>query len=872
MTPPAERLAAALADRYRIERELGQGGMATVYLAEDVKHHRRVAVKVLKPELGVALGAERFLREIEVAAGLRHPHILPLYDSGDAAGLLYYVMPYVEGETLRARMDRERQLPMDEALRIAREVADALAYAHAHGVVHRDIKPENILLEAGHAVVADFGIAKAIASAGDATALTLTGMSVGTPSYMSPEQAAGDPTVDGRSDLYSLGCVLYEMLAGVPPFTGPTVESLVRQHITAPAPPVTQFRPTVPVTVADAIGRALAKNPADRFNPVDQFGTALQLRTSTAAEVASSPAAARRHLPWIVAAAVTLVILSGVAWLGLRGGGASREASIAVLPLRLIAGDTSSNALALGIQAELITQLTHVRGLRVASRGAMREYVDSDKPERQVAQELGVATILSGDIQRAGDQVRLTMSLSDPHQGAELWAERFDRELTTGNIFAVQAEIARAVAEALRLQLTTGVADSAPPTQNLAALELFYRAEAIYEGRGDPEGDALALDLAERAVRLDPGFLRGWSLVTRIRSWRVRTGDVRDVEPSREAMERTRALGPESIEARLAEGYYRYYIEADFSRALAAMDAAASLEPRSSDLLQIRALLNRRLGNWDTAVRQMQEAVALEPRDGNVLSTLGETQTIMRQYDQAAESFRRAVEVAPTGAFAHVQRVLGLLQVRGDTAAARRTIGDIDPILPPFGRETLHLTLAVYTRDLDAARRITFTAQQNDQVQLLSNLDHRHLQLATLARAVGRPAVARAHADSLRVVALRESGRAGADPFRHQVVVELNHALADALAGRVREALARADAAAALIPVEEDRIEATFMRRLLAAVYALTGKHTEAVAMLEEQLAQPGWVHPGELRLDPLWDDLRDKPEFQALMARTSVP
>ena len=868
MTSPADRLAAALADRYRIERELGQGGMATVYLAEDVKHHRRVAVKVLKPELGVALGAERFLREIEVAAGLRHPHILPLYDSGDAAGLLYYVMPYVEGETLRTRMERERQLPMDEALRIAREVADALAYAHAHGVVHRDIKPENILLEAGHAVVADFGIAKAIASAGDATALTLTGMSVGTPSYMSPEQAAGDPTVDGRSDLYSLGCVLYEMLAGQPPFSGPTVESLVRQHLTAPAPPVTQFRPAVPAPVAEALGRALAKNPADRFNPVDQFGTALHRPASAAAEVATPPAAARRHLPWIAAAAVTLLILSGVAWLGLRGGGASREASIAVLPLRFIAGDTSSSALALGIQAELITQLTRVGGLRVASRGAMREYVDSDKPERQVAQELGVATILSGDIQRAGDQVRLTMSLSDPQQGAELWAERFDRQLTTSNIFAVQAEIARDVAEALRLQFTAGGADSAPPTQNLAALELFYRAEAMYEGRGDPEADILALDLAQRVVTLDPGFQRGWSLVTKIRSWEVRTGNTTDVQPSRDAMERTRALGPETIEARLAEGYYRYYVEADFSRALAAMDAAAALEPRSSDVLRIRALLNRRLGNWDAAVRQLQQAIALEPRDGNLLATLGETQMEMRQYDLAEESFRRAIDVAPTGAFAHVQRVLGLLRARGDTAAARRTIRDIDPLLPSFGRETLQLMLAAYTRDFDAARRLTFTAQADDQVQLLSNQDHRHLQLATLARAAGRTTLVRAYADSLRSVALREEGGAGADPFRHQVLAELNHALADALAGRTREALARADAAAPRIPVEEDRIEGPFMRRLLAAAYALTGRHTEAVALLEELFAQPGDVHPSDLRLDPLWDDLRYMPEFQALVAR----
>ena len=229
------RLSAALGDRYRFERELGRGGMATVYLAEDFKHHRRVAVKVLRPELAASIGAERFLREIETTANLRHPHILPLYDSGDvedpgdSAGgrFLFYVMPFVEGETLRARLDRERQLPIDDALRIAREVSDALSYAHARGIIHRDIKPENILLEGGHAVVADFGIARAVGAAG-ADSLTGSGITVGTPAYMSPEQASADHDLDGRSDLYALGCVLYEMLAGQPPFTGPTVESIVR--------------------------------------------------------------------------------------------------------------------------------------------------------------------------------------------------------------------------------------------------------------------------------------------------------------------------------------------------------------------------------------------------------------------------------------------------------------------------------------------------------------------------------------------------------------------------------------------------------------------------------------------------------------------
>src|SRR5437762_4805989 len=264
MADQLARLQAALADRYTIERELGRGGMATVYLAQDLKHHRKVAIKVLKPELAAALGPERFLQEIEIAAGLTHPHILPLYDSGEATGLLYYVMPYVEGETLRNRLDRAGQLPLAEAVQITREVADALTYAHGHDVVHRDVKPENILLEAGHAVVSDFGIARAITAAAGGN-LTETGIALGTPGYMSPEQAMGSERVDGRSDLYSLACVLYEMLAGEPPFTGPSAESIVRQHLAAAPPRVSAMRAAVPPAIEQAIVRALAKTPADRF-------------------------------------------------------------------------------------------------------------------------------------------------------------------------------------------------------------------------------------------------------------------------------------------------------------------------------------------------------------------------------------------------------------------------------------------------------------------------------------------------------------------------------------------------------------------------------------------------------------------------------
>jgi serine/threonine-protein kinase len=261
----AERVAAALAGRYRIERELGAGGMAVVYLADDPRHGRPVAVKVMRSELAAALGPERFLREIRIAARLRHPNIVPLYDSGEADGLLYYVMPYIEGESLRDRLRRERQLPVDEALGIAREVADALAHAHEHELIHRDIKPENILLEGGHAVVADFGIARAVGSAATTQLTTATGLAIGTPAYMSPEQALGDAAVDARSDVYALGCVLYEMLAGEPPYTGPTPQAIVARQLAEPVRSLRIVREAVPDQLERAVMRALARVPADRF-------------------------------------------------------------------------------------------------------------------------------------------------------------------------------------------------------------------------------------------------------------------------------------------------------------------------------------------------------------------------------------------------------------------------------------------------------------------------------------------------------------------------------------------------------------------------------------------------------------------------------
>src|SRR5262245_7434885 len=463
------RLQAALHERYEVDREIGRGGMATVFAARDVRMDRDVAIKVLHPDLAAALGAERFQREIQIAGHLTHPHILALYDSGDADGLLYYVMPFVKGESLRHRLDRDRQLAIDEALRISVEVASALDYAHRQGVVHRDIKPENILLEEGHAIVADFGIARAMGKLGEAR-LTQTGMTLGTATYMSPEQAAAEKTLDGRSDIYSLACVTYEMLAGQPPFTGPNSASIAARHALDTAPSLTIMRRTVPDEVEEVVFQALAKAPVDRYESAADYAEALEsclmrVATTTRRTIAVRPTETtaarrryrkRRRFALITGSIVTALAAGWGVWS--VASGRSRHGSlavgrldphnVAVLYFEDLSGDRHLRYLADALTEGLIKDLVSVRALDVVSANGVAPFRDVALSTDSIASVLGSGTVLKGTVEGVGEQVSVVIRLFDGNTGADVDRKNFT--LPAKNPLALRDSVVGTVASLLR--------------------------------------------------------------------------------------------------------------------------------------------------------------------------------------------------------------------------------------------------------------------------------------------------------------------------------------------------------------------------------------------------------------------------------------
>lgn len=483
-----DRLREALADRYRIERELGRGGMATVYLAHDLKHHRKVAIKVLHAEHSAAVGKERFLREITTTANLSHPHIVPVFDSGEADGQLYFVMPLIDGESLRARLEREGPLPVEEAIRLIREVADALEYAHGAGVLHRDLKPENIMLSRGHALLADFGIAGSTIGTSEHARLTQTGTSLGTPAYMSPEQATGERELGPPSDVYGLGSILYELLTGEAPFSGPTFEAILVKRFTQEAPRCSSRRADTPPACDAAVARALARDPVDRFASAREFAAALG--HGQTATTGSRPAA-------------------------------TDDRSIAVLPFSNLSAEPDNEFFSDGLTEELITDLASVKALRVISRASSQQLKGTSKGMREIGSTLGVRYVLTGGARKAGNALRITAQLTDTTTDQQVWAEKYSG--TMDDIFDVQERVSRAIVEALRVTLSTSESERLAdrPIKDPRAFELYLRAQALVRRYGssvDQVDGLIDLAMAIEGPSLPLRALRGLLWVSQMRA------------------------------------------------------------------------------------------------------------------------------------------------------------------------------------------------------------------------------------------------------------------------------------------------------------------------------------------------------------------
>ncbi|HEY7482663.1 MAG TPA: protein kinase [Gemmatimonadales bacterium] len=631
------RLGGLLADRYRLDEEIGRGGTSIVYLAEDLKYGRKVAIKVLRPGPGAAYEPQRFLREIRIAAQLSHPQILPLHDSGEieteAAGaprLLYFVMPYAGCESLRNRLVREGALPVDVALRITRAVAAALGYAHRHGVIHRDIKPENILLQEGEPVVADFGVATARSAAGaDSVYITDRGFAVGTPAYMSPEQATAEPGLDGRSDQYSLACVLYEMLAGDPPFAGTGARATMARHaIEAPAPIGTR-RPNVPPAIERALARALAKDPADRFPEMREFVEALVA-----------------PLPEIVPAAAP---------------GTAREArTIAVLPFVNASADPENEYLSDGITDELIHGLAKVEGLNVASRTSVFALKGLKEDVRHLGARLGVSAVLEGTLRRSGNRLRITAQLYGVAEGRTLWSERYDRELE--DAFEIQDEIARTIVTTLRSTLLRDLGDAPPVryTANPTAYHLYLKGR-YWWNRRTQAAIAEGIKYFERAIEEDAGYALAYTGLSDSYALQL---DYRGA-PVREGMERARALARKALElddtlaeAHTSLAWVTFVHDWDWAAAGAQFRRAIELNPAYSVARQWHSWFLIAMGRTDASLVEGRMAAELDPASVSIRRSMGWLHYYARQPREALEHLRRALAMNPTAEENH--RLLGL--------------------------------------------------------------------------------------------------------------------------------------------------------------------------------------------------------------------
>lgn len=882
MTDLQQQLQASLGGRYTLERELGRGGMATVYLAMDEKHHRPVAFKVLHSERAVALGPERFRREVAMAARLQHPHILSVFDSGETDnGHLWFTMPFVEGETLRDRLRREGQLPIPDAVRIAREAALALHYAHSHGVIHRDVKPENLLLTAdGSTLVADFGVARALEAGGDATAKTLTapGVAIGTPAYMSPEQASGEREVDARTDVYALGSVLYEMLAGEPPFTGASAQAVISKRFATGAPSVSVLRDGVPPALATAIATALARSPADRYATASAFASALESGERRPGARGGSAGSRRLARRLVVVAAVIVVIAvaapGGVlAWRHFAGVGAAAvgPVAVAVLPFEVV-GDTANAYFAAGITDEIRSKLSELPSLRLIASASSNQYLHTAKPQEQIGRELGVHYLLTGRVKweqsaNGAKRVRVSPELVEVGQGTApetRWQQSYDT--TLADVFDVQSAVATRVADKLGVVLSppARVQLEARPTQNLAAYDLYLQSAALIGH--DPPTMRRAMSLAEQAVALDPAFAKAWSQLAILHSqlYVLAVPTPADADAARRAADRAVAVAPLAPDGYLARGFYNARVAGDQAAARADFETALRFNPSLG--VAIGALSGAEAGGcWSAALDHARLAAALDPRSARQSGNLDHVLLWLRRYPEASVEAERGLVLAPGDLELTELRAMSRVG-EGDLAGARAVLRDTPPTLD---RAALTAFVATYWDlywVLDSADRALLltlprAAFDNDQGAW-------SLVRTQLYRLAGDSARSRAYADSARIAYEANLKAAPNDWQQHSL-----HGLALADLGQRAAAEREGELGVARAIATSDLFAGIpYAHHLLARIYVACGDTDKALGQIQTVLASPYFISGAWLGVDPTWTPLKGNPRFERMVATRLEP
>ncbi len=882
-----DRLQSALGDAYTIERELGRGGMATVYLARDAKHQRRVALKVLDPNLAASLGPERFRREITTAAQLQHPHILGVHDSGETAdGQLWFTMPYVEGESLRDRLRHERQMSVQDVARIVREVAGALDYAHQKGVLHRDIKPENILLTTGgDALLADFGIARALdaSAASEGTSrggLTQTGLAVGTPQYMSPEQAAGERGLDARSDVFSLGAVCYEMLAGEPPFSAPTQQAIVAKILTTDAPSVRALRPDVSPAIEAILARALQRVPAERWRSAGEMAHALEAEAyaaHTAASVATpAPASlqrapSRRRIPASALALILGLAIGGgalFAWRSHTQGAAPADSGairLAVLPFENV-GDTSDAYFADGVTDAVRGKLTGLPGIEVIGSASSAQYRKTTKTPQQIGQELGVRYLLIGRVhwaRAAGGTSRVQVSpeLIDVSTAADKWQQPFDAPLT--DVFQVQGDIASKVAQSLKVALTPQTQQNlaASPTKDLVAYDSYLRGIALRYSGNSPVILRRSIGAFRDAVQRDSSFALAWSGLAGVYALMYSNGVPTPAlaDSADRASARALALQPDLPQARAVRSIYYSFVVGDHTRAL--QEAKSGLaHAQTAELLTAAISAEEASGEWEAAAADAARATDLDPRNANSLARRSEVALARRDTASARLWAEQALAIAPANLLYLEQRVMVDVQT-GDLAAARReaqrpgavpdpaayvsylaTYYDLGWVLDS-AQDRLLLSLGVDAFDGDSATKGIVRAEQY------------HLDGDETNARVAASIAVRNFAKQLE--------SSPSDAQRH-----LFRGVGLAYLGRNAEALQEGERALAVQPsYRKNQATGPYYDQVLARIYMMAGQQDRAIDLLENVLQRPYYLTRAWLRIDPTFAPLRGNARFDKLVA-----